>query len=385
MKQKKNIDNLLTGLLSGTISPEENEYLFHYLTKAGHQDEVKAWLQDQWEKKVLQTDEKADETADDTLFEKIRKQIENNALIRSHQQPVSQKWRLYIRYAAIFIIAFGSSWLIHEMTVAPSANNPVVNETVLYNEVLVPYGSKTVVVFPDSTKVSLNAGARFKYPTHYDHKTREVYLQGEGFFDVSHDEDHPFIVRTNGLNIKVLGTKFNLMANADDKTIEATLVEGTIEILDLKDAKDTEKAMKLKPGQKLTLQKEQGSYSVMDKEEETMLTIPKVVNEPVKIKNAILSEKAETVELSTAWTENRMVFIKERFEIVKTRLERWYGVEITVQDPEISDYRFTGIFDMETFEQAMSALSEAAQCDFKIDKAHVVVTKKLKNNINQKK
>ena len=369
MQQKRNITDLLSRFLSGTITPRENGELHRYLIDDNHKDEVIDWLQEQWISESLPVDEAPGEP----LFTKIMAEIQKN----HHTYKAvagKRRWMMIFRYAAIFIFAFGLSWVV-QMYVSHEKSEMAEGEF-LYTEILVPYGSKNLVVLPDSTKVLLNAGARLKYPVSYDGKTREVFLQGEGFFDVTEDKEHPFIVKTNGLDIKVHGTKFNLMANADDNIIEAMLVEGAIEILGVKDAKSEGNAnLMMTPGQKLTLQKEKDSYSVLDKEEETTLTIPKEMVEPVKIKNAVLSEKSDAAELSTAWTENRMVFVKERFEIVKTRLERWYGVDIEVRNPEILDYRFTGTFDKETFEQAMSALSKAAHCDFKIDKTHVIVTK----------
>lgn len=283
------------------------------------------------------------------------------------------KWTMFFRYAAVFVIAFGISWAVQKKT-ASSVEHPVVAVMPLqYNEILVPYGSKTKVKLPDSSTVWLNAGARLKFPAHFDGNLREVYLQGEGFFDVTKDSLHPFIVNSNGVNIKVHGTKFNLMANADDNIIETTLVEGAIEILGLKDV-DNQSNMILKPGQKLTISKVNDQYKIHSIHE-AGLSMPGEDTTSVKIKSANLLEKAN-VELATAWTENKLVFVKERFGDVKTKLERWYGVIIDVKDPEILDYRFTGSFEKQTFEQAMSALSKAASCKFKVDKNSVVVTKK---------
>jgi ferric-dicitrate binding protein FerR (iron transport regulator) len=238
---------------------------------------------------------------------------------------------------------------------------------------LVPFGSKTKVILPDSSTVWLNAGTRLRYPANFDDNLRHVFLQGEGFFDVTKDSQYPFIVNSNGLNIKVLGTKFNLKANASDNFIEATLIEGAIEILGLKDNIDHQSDLVLKPGQKLTLRKENDQYEVQNIQE-AGLFIPEEDATPVKIKSADLHERAN-VELVTAWTDNKLVFVKERFGDVKTKLERWYGVTIEVKDPEILDYRFTGTFEKQTFEQAMNALSKAASCKYKIDKNHVVVSK----------
>lgn len=390
MQQKEKIANLLSKFFEDTLTPEEKRDLYHYIMNDNHKNEVMVWLQEQWAKELWH----ADEITGETLFAKIKEKIGVDQTITSpvgRKIPLSQskteftnsmsiknqKWKIFLRYAAVFVIAFGLSWTVQKMMTG-TVYVPVVAETVpQYNEILVPYGSKTKVILPDNSSVWLNAGARLKYPAHFDGDMREVYLQGEGFFDITKDSQHPFIVNSNGVNIKVLGTKFNLMANADDNTIEATLVEGTIEVLGLKDTKsEGDGNLTLKPGQKLTLQKEKNSYRIVEKEEqEAALLIPKIVAEPVKIKSANLSDKAD-VEQTTAWTENKMVFEKERFEMVKTRLERWYGVSIEVRNPEILDYRFTGTFDKETFEQAMSALSKAALCDFKIDKSQVIVTKK---------
>ena len=169
-----------------------------------------------------------------------------------------------------------------------------------------------------------------------------------------------------------MGTKFNLMANADDQIIETTLVEGSIEILGLKDA-DRKSNVVLEPGQKLTLRKENDQYGVHNIQE-AGLSIPEEDTTLVKIKSADLLKKAN-VEIATAWTENKLVFVRERFGDIKTKIERWYGVTIEVEDPEILDYRFSGTFEKQTFEQAMNALSKAASCKFRIDKNKVFVSK----------
>ena len=384
MQTKNDLTDLLSKLLADTITSEENEELYYLIINDNHKDLVIDWLHEQWNNKPLHLNE----IADQTLFSKIKAEItgkreagkafetESNKsavpLIKLNPYP---RWKMFFRYAAVFFFAFVLSW-VTQLFSSKDGTKAIVESEPLYHEILVPYGSKNIIILPDSTKVSLNSGSRLRYLANYDETNREVFLQGEGFFEVTKDPANPFIVKTNGLNIKVHGTKFNLMAHADDNFIEATLLEGAIEILDLKDTKNGNANLMMAPGQKLTVQKEKDSYSVLDKEEETQLTIPKVMEKPVVITSASLSKKTDAVELSTAWTENRMVFVKERFEIVKTRLERWYGVEIEVNDPEILDYRFTGTFDKETFEQAMSALSKAAHCNFKVDKAHVIVTKK---------
>ncbi len=373
--QQNNITDLLAQLLSGTLTPKGKYDLYHYIMDDSHKKEIMEWLQQQWDRMPQQ----AEGISGEAMFAKIKEQIELETTPTGRQISISQgsknngqKWKMLLRYAAVFAIAFVLSWTIQKMG-TDDTDIPAFSETYLqYNEIQVPYGSKTKIILSDSSAVWLNAGARLKYPANFHGDTREVFLQGEGFFDITKDDKHPFIVSINGANIRVLGTKFNLMANADDNIIETTLIEGAIEMLGLKDT-DTKSNMVLAPGQKLTIHKENEHYEVLNIQE-AGLSIPEEVATPVKIKSANLIEQAN-VEMATAWTENKLVFVKEPFYDVKIKLERWYGVTIDVKDPEILNYRFTGTFEKQTFEQAMSALSKAASCKFKIDKDLVIVTK----------
>jgi len=366
MKQKMSDENhmagLLSGFLSGTLTPKEKGMLYSYLKDESHKDEIVGWLQEQWTEGLWQANSEA---TGEAMMARIKADMEKHT-------KKTHRISLFLRYAAIFVIGFGLSWVIQKMA-GNASEAPVVAElSPQYNEIVVPYGSKTKVKLPDSSTVWLNSGARLKYPAHFDGDSREVFLQGEGFFDVTKDSEHPFLVNSNGLNIKVIGTRFNLMANAGDDIIETTLVEGSIEILGWT-GDDRRNNLILQPGQKLTLHKVGDQYEVKNLQE-AGLTIPEETLRPVKIESASLLKKA-SVETVTAWTENRMVFHRERFGDVKTKLERWYGVTIEVKDPEILDYRFTGTFEKQTFEQAMNALSKAASCRFRIDNNHVTVSK----------
>ena len=370
IQYNNHIADLLSKFLSGALSPIEKGELYQCVMDDRHKEEVMTWLQQQWSQEI----HASGETSNEAMFVKIKERIAMELSVRPPQGlkiPINQKWKTLLRYAAVFVIAFGLSWWIQKAMIQPVDVGAVAVTSPQYNEILVPYGSKSKVILPDSSTVWLNSGARLKYPSHFDNNQREVFLQGEGFFDVTHDDQHPFVVKSNGVNIKVLGTKFNLMANADDHIIETTLVEGTIEILGLKDT-DRQNNLVLKSGQKLTLRKENNQYKVHTIQE-AGLSIPEETAKPVKIKSADVLEKAN-VEIATAWTENKLVFVKERFGDVKTKLERWYGVTIEVKDPEILDYRFTGTFEKQTFEQAMNALSKAASCKFKMNKNHVIIS-----------
>lgn len=101
---------------------------------------------------------------------------------------------------------------------------------VVLNQIFVPYGQQQKVLLSDGTTVQLNAGSRLTFPATFYGNTREVYLKGEGFFDVKENKKMPFIVKTDNINIKVLGTKFNVCAYDDDRIVSAVLVEGKVNV-----------------------------------------------------------------------------------------------------------------------------------------------------------
>jgi len=374
MQTKNDLADLISKLLSGAITPEENEVLRQFMIKDEYKDMFIDWLQVQWNNESR----RMNVIPDQTLFSKIEAEIagkvgENRGNGENRGKVLKNpKWKILLRYAAVFLLAFALSWEIQLFT-SKDDTKAMVETDPLYNEIVVPYGSKTKVILPDNSTVWLNSGARLKYPTYFDNLLRKVYLQGEGFFDVVKDPQHPFVVNGSGINIKVTGTKFNLMANAEEQIIETTLVEGEIEISGLRTEIGEQGRILLKPGQKLALRKENELYEVHNIHEAGLI-ISGETTVPVRIKSADLYEKTNVL-LATAWTENKLVFVRERFENVKTKLERWYGVTIEVKEPEIFEYRFTGTFEKQTFEQAMNVLSKAASCKFIIEKNHVIVSK----------
>ena len=108
------------------------------------------------------------------------------------------------------------------------------SQEVRINKLVVPYGKNTSVKLPDGTIAYLNAGSKLMYPSSFNGNKREVFLIGEGFFDVTHNASKPFIVTTAELEVEVLGTKFNLSAYPSDKTVETVLVEGKVKINETK-------------------------------------------------------------------------------------------------------------------------------------------------------
>ena len=121
------------------------------------------------------------------------------------------------------------------------------------NEVVIPFGKKSQLILADGTKVWLNAGSRMAFPNKFSEKKREVFLEGEAYFEVAHNAKVPFYVNTNDISIKVLGTKFNISAYKTDKKTEAVLLEGKVAVRDRSAMGLLSKETVLAPNQKPVL------------------------------------------------------------------------------------------------------------------------------------
>ena len=186
-------------------------------------------------------------------FWKFRQKINSDKnLVRNSKTIILIK--AITKYAAIIFLAFSISGLLFYR--AGKSEVAYSEETV--SELTVPLGSHAQFSMSDGTTVTLNAGSRLKYNNRFGIKERVVHLEGEGYFKVSKDSEKPFIVETSCLTIRALGTEFNVKAYPVDNKIEATLVEGSIEVEHVSENYKTE-AVILKPSQKLTFFKNDSS------------------------------------------------------------------------------------------------------------------------------
>jgi transmembrane sensor len=233
------------------------------------------------------------------------------------------------------------------------------------SEISTKSGSKTKVVLPDGTVVWINADSKLIYDKNYGNSIREVSLIGEAFFDVVKNKEKPFIIHTGKIEIRVLGTAFNVMSYPGEKTIETSLVRGSIEVT-FKD-RPSEKVI-LKPNEKLVVANEYTpvGYAHRPSVKKTNLPI-------VQISHLNYYEKLDSIVIETAWVQNKLIFQDESFESLARRLERWYGVKISFKDPEMEDLHFTGIFVNETILQALNALKVSSSFNFKIEGKNISI------------
>jgi len=244
------------------------------------------------------------------------------------------------------VILLTGWWLKNTGPVKPVSSPPPAMSSVVTR-----YGNKSRISLPDGSLVWLNAGSRLDYiNSDFTNNKREVYLSGEAYFEIVHNASTPFIVRSGTMQVKVLGTSFNVKAYPEEDNMETSLIRGSVEIT-IKDRPDD--VYILKPNEKLVISNDRPVRKM-----ESSGYKPEVVKESgdiVSLKKVDYTA-AEKLIMETAWVQNKLVFRSEKFADLAVRMERWYGIKIRFRDSGKEDLMFTGIFTTETITQALNAM-----------------------------
>jgi len=211
----------------------------------------------------------------------------------------------------------------------------------LFHTLSVSAGQRAELTLPDSTKVWLNSQSRLVYPAVFEKGKREIQLDGEGFFEVRHNEKQPFIVKTRGLDIQVLGTEFNVIAYASYPATEVALLKGSVA---------------LKPV---------GSNQVYQLK----------VNENARWRNGKISMSAINNYDYFKWREGLICFDNAAVGTIIEKLELYFDVKIDVQRKQLLDYRYTGKFrTKDGVEQVLRVLQLEHKFTYTRDNEHNVIT-----------
>lgn len=343
---------LLTRKMAGELSSQELAELNEILETYPHTIQEEEIFKQIWNSKVVDEDVHF-------FYEQHKKKYGDALFFNEVKSSVPQTTRRsqYYKYFAAACIPLAAI-LLGYFFYEPSSNKKS------YKEIIIGKGVRTIVVLPDGTRVWLNADSKLSYDPQMNEMGRHVTLEGEAFFDVTHDKKHPFIINTNKVSIKVLGTSFNIKAYATDKKCETTLIRGSIE-LTLND--DPTQKIILKPSEKLAVieNDERKDVSSDDKPHKTKTLLIEHIN-PVR-----LEDKEYVPE--TSWTENRIMFENETMQEIAVKLERWYNVKIQIENKEIGRYHFTGAFTNETIDQVITAMQLVKYFNFKINNNDITI------------
>ena len=175
-------------------------------------------------------------------------------------------------------------------------------------EMVVPLGSQTKLRLPDSTVVVLNSGSVLKYAATFGQEERNVYLSGEGYFEVSKDKEKVFSVQTGDARVRVTGTVFNVRSYPDDKETEVALIDGGVEV------SVGEKSVTLKPNERALYDRQSGR----------------------------LERSEYDTNKSALWTTGKLSFVNASFREMLKEIERKYNVKIHVESQKVEGEFFSG-------------------------------------------
>jgi len=323
------IEDYIINFLARKESPEDVQKLQEWLAvDPSRRDELKQWFA-AWDAATIM--DVAEKVSPDKAYQRFMFHIGAENKETSTKVVRMDIFRTIRRIAAIFVVSFSLGMLTHYYW---AKKQP---EQFAYIENIVPPGSKSEIKLPCGTTVSLNAGSTLRYSSNYGKAKRDVYLEGEGYFNVAKQTKRPFTVHTAWASIKDLGTEFNVKAYPDENVMETVLISGELSVENSETFSAIERPILLKPGQKLTL-----------------AAMPDA--QPVLV---VTQLKPEIAEAEVSWKERNWRIERVPLQDLAVRLERRYDVRIHV-DSQLKNHSFSGTFGNESLEQALRAIQISA-------------------------
>jgi len=344
---KGHYEELLQRYLEGSCTPEEAAALYNWLKSSDAHRPLLARLQQEFEQ-VINAPHEVPAAVSDRIEARLLQNISRNKVV-----PLRNPWRWAAVASILMLLLAGSVYWFYKTDkshniasnmalnkksvigndVAPGTNKAVLTladgttveldsagnqvlqqgkttvqqrngrleyaaqgkgEAIGYNILVVPRGGQFNIVLPDGSHVWLNAASRLKYPTAFTGKERVVELQGQGYFEIAHNADHPFIVDVNNTQVQVLGTRFDIMAYPDEQSLNTTLLEGAVRV------QRGERQQLLKPGQQSVLEYATGQMSV----------------------------HTADIDQAIAWKSGFFEFDNAGMNVIMRQVARWYDVEV---------------------------------------------------------
>ncbi len=376
MKKEFNIDdpfeNMIIRFLNGQLSVDDTYKLNSWIGESPENLEVFRSYQNIWlGSSALLPDERYNPFSS---WKRIAKQMEKSDNRRIYKSR-SVSRHIYMGLskiasliAAVFIIGALATYLVFMNYYSVSVEN--------YTEISVPQGSRSQIVLPDNSRVWLNAGSTIRYPNNFDRIDRVVELEGEAYFDVVSNQRKPFVVSTEHLKLRALGTSFNIKAYPEDEVVSATLVEGNV-IVEITDINDTPLSYNLEPRQNFTYNISAGrveSAEIIEQvEEEDKEIVPETILEGSPHKPAALVFVRRNIkpEIYTSWKDNVWVVEGETMADMAVMLGRRFNTKINIETEELKRYRFTGRIMNETLEQVLEILRMTTPLNYTVGKGYV--------------
>jgi transmembrane sensor len=335
---------LLKKYFSNCCTEEELTSVLAWFEESAPTSEGKSILNKIWEE--LPEEESNPQIDFDLILDKIHHKvnlIQSKKLLEEADQNLSKYKRkkhfinMLTRVAAILMLPVFTFGLYMSLKYT-SIKHDQISVKQAYNEIFSSVDAITKVTLPDGSNVWLNHSSTLKYPARFQGDFRTVELTGEGYFEVTHNPKIPFIVTAGKIQIKALGTAFNIMAYPDADRIETSLINGSVELQRTKPDGNVIPLLKMKP---------------------TDLAIFKKSNDEISI--CTIND-----DRYFSWKDGKLVFNKEPISEVVKKLSRWFNVDIQVKDPELLELTYTATFVHETLPQVMELISMVSPVSYSI-------------------
>jgi ferric-dicitrate binding protein FerR (iron transport regulator) len=246
-------------------------------------------------------------------------------------------FKILMRAAAILLLpALGFGLFMSVKYKSVRYGQTSVNQA--YNEVFASVDAITKVTLPDGSSVWLNHSSSLKYPAMFHGNARSVELNGEGYFEVAHNPKIPFIVKAGEIQIKALGTAFNIMAYPDEDRIETSLINGQVEMQRTESDGKIITMLKMKPTDLAIFHKSHNEISIRTIDDDRYFS----------------------------WIDEKLVFNEEPIGEVVKKLSRWFNVDIQIKDPELLELTYTATFVHETLPQVMELMTLVSPVSYSI-------------------
>ncbi|WP_020529371.1 FecR family protein [Flexithrix dorotheae] len=279
------------------------------------------------------------------VLENILDSNENQGIRKLRKENGNKSW---LKYAAVILLLLASGiffWKnFHQDTQTSFAETPVITTKKTTR------GQKMTLILNDGTEVKLNAETKLTYAKGFSPEKREVFLEGEAFFDVSKDTLRPFIIHSGSLSTRVLGTSFNVKAYPNQEQITVAVVSGKVQVVKKQKSDKAPKPtyFNLTPNEALVYEKS---------------------NEAFK------KQKVKNINAFIAWKNNHIIFEKSSFPEIVMVLERFYDVDFELKKKVVMGEKglFTGEYNNEPLKNILESLSYAGDFKFEIKKSKVII------------
>ena len=336
MKTEENLNDVIKKYLLGECTREELQYAISLFKDPKMELKIETILEMIWRKdQYLET--KQHETKDLTaVLDRIHQEIKPE-LFEIRRRKSRRIVINFARIAAVLIIGIVTGLLFNKFN----------SEDSLSYSFLAPRGSISQMVLPDSTIVYLNSDSKLSYTHDGSNHYRELFLEGEAWFQVAENKKKPFVVHTGIYDVKVIGTEFNIKAYKGEKEVVTTLVKGSV-IVPSTNSFKMERDKTLAPGEQLVYNRE---------------------------KKTISKTNVET-KYYTSWKDNKLVFINMNLGDLVLLLERKYGIDINIRDKSLLTYHYDGTIKNEDVMDIMELLKVTLPIQYKVVDQTIEISKK---------